>query len=102
MTESNELFVKETYLSLKPERDGFYAGLISFLAILIPTILYWENKYSIRGTVEAIPEKVFAQQEYWRLFTAMCIHSDRSRNASRAEQASSSHLKVCSLSPRPA
>lgn len=68
--------IKETYLSQKPERDGYYAGLVSFLMILIPTVLYWENMYSLRGHVEAVPEQVFKNHEYWRLLTAMTIHSD--------------------------
>ena len=68
--------VKETYFSKKPERDGYYAGLLSFLCILIPTVLYWQNMYSLPGNVEGVPLQVFQRHQYWRLFTAMTIHTD--------------------------
>jgi rhomboid protease GluP len=68
--------VKETYFSKKPERDGYYAGLLSFLGILIPTVLYWQNMYSLPGNVEGVPLQVFKNHQYWRLFTALTIHTD--------------------------
>lgn len=76
MTNREKIVIKETLLSKKPERDGYFAALISFVCILVPTVLYWQNMCSLPGKVEAIPAKVFQQNEYWRLFTAITIHSD--------------------------
>jgi membrane associated rhomboid family serine protease len=76
MPNSDKVVIRETLLSKKPERDGYYAGLISFVCILAPTVLYWQNMYSLPGNVEAIPQKVFGKHEYWRLLTAITIHSD--------------------------
>jgi membrane associated rhomboid family serine protease len=76
MIQAKNAVIKDTYLSKKPERDGYYSGFISFVSILIPSVFYWQNMYSLRGNVEAIPEQVFHHHEYWRLFTTMTIHSD--------------------------
>jgi rhomboid protease GluP len=73
---NSDYVVQETLLSSKPKRDSSYAGLASVAIILIASIIYWENWQGFAQLLPASGELVFQQKQYWRLLTAILVHSD--------------------------
>ena len=68
--------VRETLLSRKPQEWSLeVAGL--FLAIILGTsLLAWRNGGALLATLAATSDGVFEKREYWRLLTAVAVHSD--------------------------
>ena len=73
---NSDQIVRETLLSSKPQRSSSYAGLASVSATFLASIIYWENWRGLAQSLVASGELVFQQKQYWRLFTAILVHSD--------------------------
>ncbi|MCY3776490.1 MAG: rhomboid family intramembrane serine protease [Candidatus Aminicenantes bacterium] len=70
------IVVKRTLLSQKPaENSGLIAAAIA-MVILFVTILVWRDSPGLMRLSAAVPSRVLDQHEYWRLFSAMAVHSD--------------------------
>lgn len=70
------IVVKRTLLSQKPsENSGLIAAAIA-MVILFVTILVWRDSPGLMRLSAAVPSRVLEEHEYWRLFSAMAVHSD--------------------------
>lgn len=70
------IVVKRTLLSQKPsENSGLIAAAIA-MVILFVTILVWRDSPGLMRLSAAVPSRVLDEHEYWRLFSAMAVHSD--------------------------
>jgi len=74
MTENER--VTQTMLSRKPREYSAQVAIISLLLVLWITLLSWKEGPEFSSRLAAIPEKVFQEKEYWRLWTAMAVHAD--------------------------
>jgi rhomboid protease GluP len=72
----SEITISETFLSRKPERSSSLAGLASIVAIFVPSIIFWDNKWDLAQWLPASGETVIHQHQYWRLLTGILVHSD--------------------------
>ena len=70
------IVVKRTLLSQKPaENSGLIAAAIA-MVILFVTILVWRDSPGLMRLSAAVPSRVLDEHEYWRLFSAVAVHSD--------------------------
>jgi rhomboid protease GluP len=66
----------ETWLSRRPREYSAQVAIISILVMLWTGLLCWKEGPALSSRLAAIPEKVLVDGEYWRLWTAMAVHSD--------------------------
>ena len=52
------------------------AGLAAIVAIFVPSVIFWENKWNLAQWLPASGETVIHQHQYWRLLTGILVHSD--------------------------
>lgn len=71
-----EPVVKETHLSRKPSRRGFFVALASVAVLLAASVVYWTDPEGLGALLPASRESVFANGEYWRLATSILVHAD--------------------------
>ncbi|MGW8180546.1 MAG: rhomboid family intramembrane serine protease, partial [bacterium] len=76
--------VKCTILSREPGDNSALMAIASVSVLLFLSILGWQEGKSYYGVFAAIPERVFRNGEYWRLFTAIGIHADMKHFLSNA------------------
>ena len=76
--------VKSTILSRKPRENSALMAVAAVSVVLFLSILGWKEGESYYGVFAAVPERVFRDGEYWRLFTAMGIHADMTHFLSNA------------------
>jgi rhomboid protease GluP len=74
--EMKSLKLKETYLSKFHFSHGLEISLGFIFLIILFSNLYWENWWGLSPYLSATPQKVFAQSEYWRIWTTTLIHAD--------------------------
>lgn len=67
--------IEETYLSFRTPYSGTTAALWTVWAVAAGSILYWRHSGDV-SVWEAIPQRVFENHEYWRLFTALLAHAN--------------------------
>jgi rhomboid protease GluP len=68
--------VRETLLSRKPREYSREVAALTVLTVLWTSLLAWRNGSALLPTLAASSEGVFNQREYWRLLTAVAVHSD--------------------------
>ncbi len=68
--------IRETLLSVKPQRPSSNAGLASIAVTFFSSVIYWENWHNFAQWLPASRELVFEKQQFWRLFTGILVHSD--------------------------
>ena len=68
--------VKWTLLSEKARENSGAIALLSAMVISAVSLLCWREYPELFSKLAAIPERVNQHQEYWRLVTAMGVHSD--------------------------
>jgi rhomboid protease GluP len=68
--------VRETLLSRKPRTFSREVATLTVMAVLWISLLAWRNGEALLPTLAASSDGVFNQQEYWRLLTAVAVHSD--------------------------
>jgi rhomboid protease GluP len=73
---NSEITISETFLSRKPERSSSLAGLAALVAIFVPSVIFWENRWNLAQWLPASGETVIHQHQYWRLLTGILVHSD--------------------------
>ena len=70
------LIVKETYLSRSPRSTSALITLTMIGIVCISSVVYWSNFWDLSSSLPVSRTDVFANYEFWRLFTAMGIHAD--------------------------
>ena len=83
--------VVATHLSRKPAKRSFAAAAVGMGVLVAASFAFWNNWHNLAFQLPAIPERVFVNHEYWRLFTALLIHSN-------ADHLISNGLLFCILS----
>ena len=68
--------VLETLLSRKPRNHSLSVGALSVLTILGISLLAWQNGAALLPTLAATSEGTLEKHEYWRLITAVAVHTD--------------------------
>ena len=68
--------VRETLLSRKPRQYSRAVGALTFFTVLGISLLAWENGEALLPTLAATSEGVLEERQYWRLLTAVAVHSD--------------------------
>ncbi len=72
----NDNIVKRTLLSEKTRENSGAIALLSAMIVSAVSLLCWREYPGLFSTLAAIPERVNEHQEYWRLVTAIGVHSD--------------------------
>lgn len=70
------IVVKRTLLSRKPAENSGLVAAASAMIILFVTVLVWRDSPDQFRLLAAVPSRVLDQHEYWRLFSALAVHSD--------------------------
>ena len=70
------IVVKRTLLSRKPAENSGLIAAASAMVILFVSVLVWRDSPDLMRLTAAVPSRVLEQQEYWRLFSAVAVHSD--------------------------
>ncbi len=70
------IVVKRTLLSRKPAENSGLIAATSAMVILFVSILVWRDSPELSRLLAAVPARVMDQQEYWRLFSALAVHSN--------------------------
>jgi rhomboid protease GluP len=68
--------VTETHLSRKPASASIWVALASASLLCIVSGIYWTDALGLASELPATPETVFELGQYWRLITAIGVHSD--------------------------
>lgn len=75
-TAPGSFVVKRTLLSEKARDNSGPIALLSVMVISAISLLCWREYPDLFLTLAAVPERVNDHGEYWRLLTAMAVHSD--------------------------
>ncbi len=70
------IVVKRTLLSEKARDNSGAIALLSAMIVTAVALLCWREYPELFSKLAAIPERVNEHQEYWRLVTAIGVHSD--------------------------
>ena len=70
------IVVKSTLISRKPAENSGLVAAASAMVVLFVTVLVWSDSPDQFRLLAAVPSRVLDQQEYWRLFSALAVHSD--------------------------
>ena len=68
--------VKETYLSRSPRPSSTWVTIATIWVVCITSVIYWSNFWDLASSLPVSNTSIFVDHEYWRLFSAMGIHSD--------------------------
>ena len=68
--------VRATLLSRKPREYSLEVAAFSVLTILVISLLAWQNGAALLPTLAATSKGTLEEQEYWRLVTAIAVHSN--------------------------
>ena len=68
--------IRETLLSRKPRRYSRAVSALTFFTVLTITLRAWQNGEALLPSLVATSEGVLERGEYWRLLTAVAVHSD--------------------------
>ena len=70
------IVVKRTLLSQKPAENSGLIAAASAMVILFVSVLVWRDSPDLMRFTAAVPARVLDHHEYWRLFSAVAVHSD--------------------------
>ena len=68
--------VRETLLSRKPREWSLEVSALFLSAILGTSLLAWRNGAALLPALAATSDGVLKRREYWRLLTAVAVHTD--------------------------
>lgn len=68
--------IRETLLTRKPREGSLQVAAVSLLTILVVSLLAWRNSMVLLPALAATSDRALAGQEYWRLLTAVAVHTD--------------------------
>ena len=68
--------IRQTLLTRKPRKYSLEVTALSVLTILGISLLAWRNGAALLPTLAATSKGALEEQEYWRLVTAIAVHSD--------------------------
>lgn len=68
--------VRSNWLTQKPHKRAFSIAAASMITLIVANFLFWRDDFGLEGLMTAIPKNVFEGHEYWRLWTALFVHSD--------------------------
>jgi rhomboid protease GluP len=69
--------VDENWLTRKPDPAAPLLTILSLAIVVLVSIFYWTDLFGLAGYLEASPEKVFKDHQYWRLWSTFLIHADQ-------------------------
>ncbi|MDA2933182.1 rhomboid family intramembrane serine protease [Acidobacteria bacterium AH-259-D05] len=75
MREKLEIQIQSTLLSQSPREESPLIAVLSAMVVLFVSLLCWQDPQLFR-LLAATPHQVVAEQEYWRLITAIAVHAD--------------------------
>ncbi len=76
MEDSLSYRIRETLLSRKPREASLHVAASAVVTILVISLLAWRNGAALLPTLAATSVGVLEEREYWRLLTAVAVHSD--------------------------
>jgi rhomboid protease GluP len=76
MEGSPEYVIRETMLSQKPRAHSRAVAALTFGTVLSVTLLAWRDGGALLPALVATSNGVLDGGEYWRLLTAVAVHSD--------------------------
>jgi len=76
MEHHEPVIVRSTLLSQQPRENSGLIAVTSVLVLFAVSVLSWKEGEHLYRVLAAEPTRVFAKEEYWRLFTAMGVHAD--------------------------
>jgi len=68
--------VRANWLTQKPDSHAYFVAATSVIILFLSNFFYWRNDFNLTELMTAIPENVFRDHEYWRLWTALFAHAD--------------------------
>ncbi|MGH9460573.1 MAG: rhomboid family intramembrane serine protease [Vicinamibacteria bacterium] len=68
--------ITETHLSRKPASGSVWVALAGVALLCMVSGIYWTDALGLASELPATPETVFELGQYWRVFTAIGVHSD--------------------------
>lgn len=68
--------VRGHWLTQKLNPLAAFVTLSSLVLLIIANFLFWRNDFGLENLMTAIPQNVFEQNQYWRLWSALFAHSD--------------------------
>jgi len=68
--------IKSTILSQKPRPNSRQVAALTLVVVATTSAIHWQFPYTWGSLMEATPELVFADKQYWRIFTSFLIHRD--------------------------
>ncbi len=68
--------VRKTWLSRRPHALAQVVTLGSLFVIILATVAQWNNFFGLAELWPATKSQVYAQGEYWRLWTTLLTHAD--------------------------
>jgi len=74
--EEPEVLIKETHLSIKPTEGSALVAVASLLVMAGFSLLFWSDYAGYASLLPANRELILDQNQYWRLFTSIFVHSD--------------------------
>ena len=76
LVSSPEKRLVKTLITQKPRNTSFLVTSLILLFIILVTQIYWMDFASLAEYLPAVNQKIFYQGQWWRVFTAILIHSD--------------------------
>lgn len=68
--------IRGTLLSQKPRDYSILVAILSVMIMLLISVLTWKEGNQLYVEWAGNPERVFEKGEYWRLVSALAVHSD--------------------------
>jgi rhomboid protease GluP len=65
-----------TMITGKPRNESFVITAATLALMLLATLFYWSDPLGWSQFLPAIRQPIFANGEWWRIFTAIFIHAD--------------------------
>lgn len=69
--------VRENWLTKKPNPFATITTALSTLFMSLGSLIYWSDFPTISNKISATHKEVFAQHEWWRLWTTLFAHADQ-------------------------
>lgn len=73
--EKPQIIVRKTLLTEKPRENSGLIVAVSVLSVLFVSLLCWRNSPELFRLLAAVPAQVLDNEQYWRLLTALAVHS---------------------------
>ena len=65
-----------TMLTRKPSKNAFVVANGTILIMAVLTLFYWQDPFGWSLMMPAVNRQIFANAQWWRVYTAIFIHAD--------------------------